>query len=121
MKELQILVTRVDWNTVLPGFARCVRIVRDQKEIYKINPDLFIEPAEINLYKAYLAKLETSTASVDDLFAKIITLLPYINAFFDKVLVMTEDEKIRENRLGLLQSIAALANGIADLSKLEGF
>jgi glycyl-tRNA synthetase beta subunit len=48
-------------------------------------------------------------------------LIPAITAFFDKVLVMAEDQAVRENRLGLLQSIAALSNGIADLSKLEGF
>jgi glycyl-tRNA synthetase beta subunit len=34
---------------------------------------------------------------------------------------MAEDPVVRENRLGLLQQIAGLANGIADLSKLEGF
>lgn len=48
-------------------------------------------------------------------------MLPAINEFFDKVLVMAEEPSVRENRLGLLQSIAALAEGVADLSKLEGF
>jgi glycyl-tRNA synthetase beta subunit len=37
------------------------------------------------------------------------------------VLVMDENQKIRENRLGLLQTISNLAAGTADLSKLEGF
>jgi len=36
-------------------------------------------------------------------------------------MVMVEDKSIKENRLGLLQRIASLSNGIADLSKLEGF
>ena len=35
--------------------------------------------------------------------------------------VMAEDAKVKENRLGLLQKIAGLANGVADLGKLEGF
>jgi glycyl-tRNA synthetase beta subunit len=34
---------------------------------------------------------------------------------------MAEDERLRLNRLGLLQRIAALAEGVADLSRLEGF
>jgi glycyl-tRNA synthetase beta subunit len=34
---------------------------------------------------------------------------------------MAEDKKVKENRLGLLQKISSLSNGIADLSKLEGF
>ena len=32
-----------------------------------------------------------------------------------------EDAAVRTNRLGLLQRIAALAHGAADLSRLEGF
>ena len=48
-------------------------------------------------------------------------MIPLVNEFFDKVLVIAEDKKLRENRLGLLQHITALADGVADMSKLEGF
>ena len=58
---------------------------------------------------------------MDELFKAIQPLIPFINNFFDKVLVMAEDPAVKENRLALLQQIAALANGLADLSKLEGF
>jgi glycyl-tRNA synthetase beta subunit len=34
---------------------------------------------------------------------------------------MVDDERQRNNRLGLLQRIAGLADGVADLSRLEGF
>jgi glycyl-tRNA synthetase beta subunit len=34
---------------------------------------------------------------------------------------MAEDELTRYNRLGLIQRIAAMAEGVADLSLLEGF
>jgi len=34
---------------------------------------------------------------------------------------MAENDKVKANRLGLLQRIAALAKGTADLSTLEGF
>jgi glycyl-tRNA synthetase beta subunit len=44
-----------------------------------------------------------------------------INTFFDKVLVMAEDEQVRQNRLALVGEVANLSDGIADLSKLEGF
>lgn len=121
VQQLQAWVKNVDWDRILPGFARCVRIIRDQKEIYEVNPDLFVEPAEADLYQVYLRESVTSTISINDLFAKIIPLLPYINIFFEKVLVMAEDKTVKENRLGLLQRIASLANGVADLSKLEGF
>jgi glycyl-tRNA synthetase beta subunit len=48
-------------------------------------------------------------------------MIPAINEFFNTVLVMAEDQKVRDNRLGLLQSIAGLAAGKADFSRLEGF
>ena len=48
-------------------------------------------------------------------------MIPAVNRFFDKVLVMAEDDALQRNRLGLLQRIAALADGVADLSRLEGF
>jgi glycyl-tRNA synthetase len=50
-----------------------------------------------------------------------VPLIPPINRFFDDVLVMDEDLQVRANRLGLLQAIAALADGVADMSRLEGF
>jgi hypothetical protein len=45
-------------------------------------------------------------------------LVPVIQRFFEEVLVMDPDPAVRENRLGLVQSIAALADGVADLSRL---
>ena len=48
-------------------------------------------------------------------------LEPAITRFFEAVLVMDEDLTVRANRLALLQHIADLARGIADLSELEGF
>jgi glycyl-tRNA synthetase beta chain len=48
-------------------------------------------------------------------------LRPAISRFFDDVLVMDEDTAVRENRLALLQQIANLTTGLADLSELEGF
>jgi glycyl-tRNA synthetase beta subunit len=58
---------------------------------------------------------------VDAFFDTFQPMIEPINTFFDDVLVMAEDETLRENRLGLLQRITELAAGIADLSKLQGF
>jgi glycyl-tRNA synthetase beta chain len=44
-----------------------------------------------------------------------------INTFFENVLVMDKDPKVKENRLAILQKITALSTGLADLSFLEGF
>ncbi|MDP1547009.1 MAG: glycine--tRNA ligase subunit beta, partial [Anaerolineales bacterium] len=123
VKQLSAWVTREDWHEILPEFARCVRITRDQKETFKMDEKAFVEKEEKDLFKA-LEKAEKSKraeGSVDDFLNTFAPMIPAVNAFFDKVLVMAEDAKVKENRLGLLQRIAALSNGIADLSKLEGF
>ena len=114
---------REDWSTILPAFARCVRITRGQKEQFKVKEKVFAEPEEKNLFAA-LQKAESATrreGSVDDFLKAFIPMIPAVNAFFDKVLVMAEDKKLQENRLAVLQRIAALSEGAADLSKLEGF
>jgi len=116
-------VTRSDWNTILPAYARCVRITRDQLERFSVEPTALVEPAEADLYTALQAAeaVQRLPGSVDDLLKTFLPMIPVINRFFDVVLVMTEDARLRNNRLGLLQRISALADGIADLSKLEGF
>jgi glycyl-tRNA synthetase beta subunit len=44
-----------------------------------------------------------------------------INAFFDQVFVMVEDQAVRENRLALLQRVARLSRGIVDLTQVQGY
>jgi glycyl-tRNA synthetase beta subunit len=75
------------------------------------------------LYEAVLIaeKTERAAGSVDDFLNAFKPMIPAVDTFFDEVLVMAEDEKVRNNRLGLLQRIAALADGVADMSRLEGF
>jgi glycyl-tRNA synthetase beta subunit len=60
-------------------------------------------------------------SSIDQLFTAFEPMVEPITAFFDDVLVMAEDEALRENRLALLQHIAALTEGIVDLTRVEGF
>jgi glycyl-tRNA synthetase beta subunit len=59
--------------------------------------------------------------SVDDFLNAFLPMIPAINRFFDEVLVMDELAIHRQNRLGMLQRISALAEGVADMSRLEGF
>ena len=60
-------------------------------------------------------------AGVDRLLTAIHPMIPVINRFFDDVLVMHEDQALRESRLGLLQDIWDLSRGIVDVTRLEGF
>jgi glycyl-tRNA synthetase len=121
--QLSAWVERPDWSAILPGFARCVRITRDQPDCYELHPELLREPAEKELLAALRTAEGTSRTdgSVDDLLLAFLPMLPVVNRFFEAIMVMTEDESLRQNRLALLQRIVALADGVADFSKLEGF
>lgn len=123
VRELSEWVKRPDWQQILPAYARCVRITRDQQETHTVDPKALEEPAENDLYQAILAMEKTPrrSGSVDDLFNAFKEHIPAIDTFFEKVMVMAKDARLRENRLGLLQRISALAGGVADLSQLEGF
>lgn len=123
VKALSAWVERPEWRTILPAYARCVRITRDLDERFAVNPAAFVEPAEQELFAALQTaeNLPRQSGSVDDFLAAFIPMIPAISRFFEDVLVMTEDLALRQNRLGLLQRIAALAEGVADFSRLEGF
>ena len=121
VKQLQAWVGRADWSTILAGYARCVRITRDQKQTFKIREKSLREVEETTLYEVFNLQPTTFNGDVDAFLKVVVALIPSITLFFEKILVMAEEKDIRENRLGLLQRIANLANGVADLSKLEGF
>lgn len=121
--QLSRHVARPDWSSILPAFARCVRITRDQKEIFPLNPASLKEPAEKALYAALRSAQAAPRrpGSVDDFLEVFLPMMPAVNRFFDEVLVMAEQPELRANRLGLLQQVVALAEGVADFSRLEGF
>lgn len=123
INSLMTWVSRKDWHQILPAYARCMRITRDLTEHFLVDPDLITEPAESEFFRALLKAEHTPrrSGSVDDFLNALLPLIPAIDRFFEEVLVMTDEADIRHNRLGLLQRLSALAEGVADMSKLEGF
>ena len=121
MKQLSAWVGREDWSSILDGFARCVRITRDQKSIYKVKEKSLREVEERTLYEVFNLENTTFNGDVDSFLKVVLALVPSITSFFDKIMVMAEEKELRENRLGLMQMIASLSDGVADLSKLDGF
>jgi glycyl-tRNA synthetase len=110
-----------DWLKVLEAYARCVRITRALPQPLALHPAAFDLPAEKTLLAAYTTARGTLDGTVPALIHALRSLVPAITAFFIEVLVMDEDVARRDNRLALLQHIANLPKGIADLSHLEGF
>ncbi|AVS75684.1 glycine--tRNA ligase subunit beta [Paracidovorax cattleyae] len=88
-----------------------------------VNPELLREQAEKDLYAA----LQRFVPEADALFAAgdytgslqtLAVLRAPVDAFFDDVMVNAEELDLRLNRQGLLQSLHAAMNRVADLSRL---
>ena len=91
------------------------------------DPALFQEKEEKALYEGMKSIEEPFGQSLRECDYRqsmelLLTLRDPIDNFFDEVLVMEKDERIRQNRLALLDRIAHLFRRLADLSKvvLEG-
>ncbi|HEX6639087.1 MAG TPA: glycine--tRNA ligase subunit beta [Steroidobacteraceae bacterium] len=92
--------------------------------------DLLREPAEKALHEALaaalpdveraLGKLDKGKRNYAAALARLATLRPAVDAFFDGVMVNAEDPALRNNRLALLAQLRGLFTRIADLSCLPG-
>jgi glycyl-tRNA synthetase len=125
-RALQGWVEREDWELTLIAYARCKRIVRpilDEVRAYQVDPDAFVEQASRNLWTVYRQATQHlgPGRDVDTVVTALQKLTDPINVFFDKVLVMAEDEVLRRNRLALVYAIAAIPDGVVDLSQVMGF
>jgi glycyl-tRNA synthetase len=125
-RALQAWVGRDDWEPLLVAYARCKRIVRpilDEVRAYHVHPESFVEETSRDLWTAYRRATDglATEREVDGIMAALQQLTDPINAFFDKVLVMAEDETLRHNRLALVYAIAAIPDDVVDLSQVMGF
>ena len=102
--------------------ANILKDVSDSKA--KIDKSLLKEEAEKNLYNT----LQELTKQVSPLFEKrdyekalalLANLKETVDNFFDHVMVMVDDEKLKKNRLAILQNLRALFLQVADLSRIQ--
>jgi glycyl-tRNA synthetase beta chain len=89
-----------------------------------VDAALLKDAAEKQLYAAVLkAKTAVDPLQGKRAYAAVLTKLaalrPAIDTFFDDVMVMTDDEPVRRNRLALLSGLRALFLDIADISRLS--
>ncbi|MBT6061992.1 MAG: glycine--tRNA ligase subunit beta, partial [Anaerolineae bacterium] len=125
VEELTAWVARPDWEEILPAYSRCVRIIRSSKAEddgqWTVDSSKFVDEAEKMLYAEVEKTVNRQPSTVNEALNAVVELIPAINNFFDKVLVMDEDEAVKQNRLALVGKIASLTEGLADMSHLEGF
>lgn len=113
-----------DMEKTIQAFVRTGNIARKAEEVQAaVETGLLAEQVEKDLYKAYedaASKVEKEVAAQDyaGAIATLSQLAAPIDAFFDGVMVMDKDEKIKNNRLGLLKLVDNLICQVADFSKI---
>lgn len=113
------------WPDLVTVVERTFNIGKKANSSGAVNEGIFTEPEELELWKTYKdneaninnmtdnKRYEEASEKYCNVFAKPV------HAFFDRVFVNVEDEKIRNNRLSLMKKINELySQKIADLSEI---
>ena len=89
-----------------------------------MNPSLLRETCELELWEKYQGLKDGVDQRIKDkeyydALNLMIRLRKPVDEFFDGAEIMTKDDTLRENRVGLLQHLAKLFLEVADLSKFS--
>ncbi|MBZ5566865.1 MAG: glycine--tRNA ligase subunit beta [Acidobacteriia bacterium] len=116
-----------DFEAISAAFKRIKNILRQAKETgkniarpYEIEA---LEPKDRTLVDAMrrigsqIAPLKAEGEYLEALNS-IATLRPIVDSYFDDVMVMVDDDRLRKNRLGLLQALCDEFSTIADFSEI---
>lgn len=109
--------------TLLAGaFKRVINIIKGHENTTVLG-DLLQEEQEQKLYQVFLTvenrvKPLLAERRYEEALDKILEMKEPVDAFFDKVMVMSEDENLKNNRLSLLAAIARLFLQVGDFSKM---
>ncbi len=116
---------RPDFGPLAVAFKRVANIQEKAAAGgHAVDAGLLAEDAERHL----LAEAERVEASVAGLRAgrdyaailrAVASLGPAVDRFFEEVLVMAEDPRVRDNRLALVRRVAALFGDVADFRKIQ--
>ena len=127
LEALSKYVGQADFAALAATFKRVANIVEKQaKDVSPapVDDSKLVDAAE----RALFAQVSTikgavlSAVKADDYagaLAKVVPLKGAVDAFFDSVMVMTDDVGLKQNRVRLLMEIASLFGTVADFSKIQ--
>ena len=114
LKRVEAVSAGVD-EKLVENANRVLRILKEPAS-GDIDETLFVEQAEKDLYnKVQEVKFD---GDYKKYLEKLTSINPVVTKFFDDVLVMDKDEKIKNNRLALLNSLKNKYIILTDFSKL---
>lgn len=97
---------------------------QSQTDLPAVTVELFCEKAEIELHR----QLESVSGRASEMFGEgryldgleqLAELRASVDQFFDDVMVMVDDDAIKNNRLALLQKLMATFRQVADFSRIQ--
>lgn len=111
-----------DFDHLLISFRRMSNIIEEGGR-FSFYESLLAEKEEKALHSHFQSMREGIVGSIEkkdygEVYRILSTFKPYVDSFFDNVLVMDENMELRKNRLGLLQSIIVVFSDIIDFSKI---
>ncbi|HGE73077.1 TPA: glycine--tRNA ligase subunit beta [Candidatus Poribacteria bacterium] len=119
---------RNDFDRIYPALNRVLRILPNRELIktgnsFKVDTNLFQDKYESDLYESVMGiendvRKSSENDNYGDVINRIATLCDNIDLFFDNVMVMVEQEELKNNRLAILYRIAGMIYLVADISKL---
>lgn len=115
VKLVSELINKSESGSVLESANRIDRILKEDVN-EKINESLFQLDAEKDLFNGVN---NLNDSSYEKLFDGFVIINPLIEKFFEDVLVMDKDERIKQNRLAMLTMLKNKYNLIADFSALQ--
>ena len=125
LKSITDISKEAYWNDLVAVVERTFNISKKQTVQGNVDTTLLVDPEEKELWKTYTEneeKVNTLVAEKDYIKASEFyceAFIKPVHAFFDKVFVNVEDEKIKNNRLLMLKMVNELYSvKIADLSKI---
>jgi len=126
LEALAGLRGRADFLPLAIAFKRVANIQEKAQGqgAVAIDPSLFVEQAERELHGA-LERVEAEAATLraardyPAVLREVATLKPAVDRFFDDVMVMADDPRLRGNRLGLMRRVGALFADVADFRRIQ--
>lgn len=116
IKALLKLSSDKDFFSYFDTFKRLSNIIKDS-ESRVLDEKLLKEKEEKDLFNAF--KACDLTLPSYELLRSLFALKPQIDTFFDKIMINVDDEKIKNNRLALIQSIYNAFLTVADIKEIS--
>ena len=111
------IVKKENYGQFHEAINRIIRLIKNEKEFATVDTALFKLEAEESLW-CTVKSIDENTLKYSELENVLTQTIPFISEFFEEVLVMDNDEKIKNNRLAMLNVIRNKFAKIADFSKI---